>query len=155
MAHLPKRQSHAFSKDIYLLGIDSNGERVWLEAPSWDCGWYWGFGYVERYTNNSDPSKAKDITCHTHIDSEFAKGKIKDEDGFDTTVINVNEGLELTTYTVAEGERLNALFTKFYRLRVRAEKEKDKADHINKKLIPAITKEIIEILSVKNLDKSN
>lgn len=24
------------------------GEDVWLARPSWDCGWYWGFGYVQN-----------------------------------------------------------------------------------------------------------
>jgi len=27
------------------LGI-SEGEKIYLTAPSWDCGWYWRFGYL-------------------------------------------------------------------------------------------------------------
>lgn len=46
---MKKEKRHAFGKDIYLLGVDADGTRYWLEAPSWDCGWYWGFGYVEVY----------------------------------------------------------------------------------------------------------
>ena len=131
MNTLTKKQNHAFGKDIYLLGVDSNNENVWLEAPSWDCGWYWGFGYVERYTNNKNPQNARDITSHTHIDSEFKK------DG----VIDVNKGLERTTFTKDEGIRLNALFTEFYQLK------DTKSENANKILIPNITKEIIEILT--------
>ena len=37
---------------FYLLGRDEEGINYWLEEPSWDCGWYWGFGYVETYTTN-------------------------------------------------------------------------------------------------------
>jgi len=125
------KQSHAFRKDIYLLGVDTEGQNVWLEAPSWDCGWYWGFGYVERYTNNANPSKAKDITSHTHIDSEFKKGG----------KIDMNNGLVETTYTKEDGIRLNELFTEFYALKEGANK------HINEVLIPNITKQIIEILT--------
>lgn len=33
-----------------------NEEKIYLSAPSWDCGWYWGFGYL----GNKD--------CHYHID---------------------------------------------------------------------------------------
>lgn len=160
---LHKRKSHAFKKDIYLLGIDNQGQNVWLEAPSWDCGWYWGFGYVERYTNNSDPSKAKDINSHTHIDSEFKKND----------KIDLNKGLAKTTYTKNEGKRLNDLFTTFYQLKKVAEKNKDdnnilsdlslettvfgnirlkSTKNINEILIPLLTKEIISILDVKNLD---
>ncbi len=139
---LQKRISHAFGKDIFLLGVDANGENAWLEAPKWDCGWYWGFGYVERYTNNNNPEKAKDISSHTHIDSEF-----KHND-----VINVNKGLKQTTYTIEEGVKLNQLFTEFYVLQTIAAKEKgnDLAKKINDVDIPAKTKEILEILTPKN-----
>ena len=135
---IKKRKSHAFNKDIYLLGVDENNENVWLEAPSWDCGWYWGFGYVERYTNNQNPSKVIDITSHTHINSEFVN-----EGG----TINLNKGLIKTTYTKNEGERLNILFTRFYTLKELARKEKEKAKQINENMIPKITDEIIKILS--------
>ena len=70
-----KNKSHAFNKDIYLLGSDSDGIKYWLEAPSWDCDRYWGFGYVETYTNNENPSLSKDIKSHSHIESSFM-GKI-------------------------------------------------------------------------------
>jgi hypothetical protein len=63
-----KRKSHAFNKDIYLLGKNRYGELVWLESPTWDCGWYWGFGYVETYTNNKRPDLARDISSHSHFD---------------------------------------------------------------------------------------
>lgn len=161
---MKKKKSHAFGKEIYLLGQDSDGKYVWLEAPTWDCGWYWGFGYVERYTNNRNPEKAKDIQSHTHINSEFKNNG----------VINVNLGLEVTTYTKSEGLELNKLFTEFYRLKELAEKlqHADKntitlvgllggnlgniqtdfdivseIKNINENLIPNITKRILEILS--------
>lgn len=63
---MKKQKSKAFRKEIYLLGCDSSGQNYWLEAPSWDCNWYWGFGYIETYTNNSNPSISKDIESHQH-----------------------------------------------------------------------------------------
>lgn len=30
----------------YLGKLD--GKRVWLPPPSWDCGWYWGYGYIQN-----------------------------------------------------------------------------------------------------------
>ena len=30
----------------YLGKLD--GEKVWLASPSWDCGWYWGYGYIQN-----------------------------------------------------------------------------------------------------------
>lgn len=74
---MEKRKSHAFGKDIYLLGADKNGKLYWLEAGSWDCDWYWGFGYVETYTNNRNPARARDISSHQHFDGLFFnKGKL-------------------------------------------------------------------------------
>ena len=55
---LEKRVSKAFGKKIYLLGTFEDGHNFWLEEPKWECGWYWGFGYVETYT----------IESHQHYD---------------------------------------------------------------------------------------
>jgi hypothetical protein len=44
-----------------LLG-KNNGQDIYLSPPSWDCGWYWGFGYLG---NNN---------CHYHL-SGLNKGK--------------------------------------------------------------------------------
>ena len=68
---MEKKKSHAFGKDIYLLGRDVHGTNYWLEKASWDCGWYWGFGYVETYTNNRIPGKSKDISSHQHFNGLF------------------------------------------------------------------------------------
>lgn len=65
---IPKKKSKAFGKDVYLLGT-IDGKMQWLEAPSWDCGWYWGFGYVEEYTQHERPCRSRDKVSHTHIDS--------------------------------------------------------------------------------------
>ena len=68
---LKKDKRHAFGKDIFLLGEDNDGMRYWLEAGSFDCNWYWGFGYIETYTNNKNPENARDIITHSHFDSMF------------------------------------------------------------------------------------
>jgi hypothetical protein len=33
----------------------NNDEKIYLSAPSWDCGWYWGFGYLGNRN------------CHYHV----------------------------------------------------------------------------------------
>lgn len=43
---------------------------VFIVRPTWDCGWYWGFGYLERWN-----AQKRDIDFHTHIDSQFSKNK--------------------------------------------------------------------------------
>jgi len=42
-------------KDDVILG-KLNDKDIYLKKPSWDCDWYWGFGYLGNYT------------IHYHID---------------------------------------------------------------------------------------
>ena len=58
-------------KKVYFLGLNANGDKMWLETPSWDCGWYWSIGYVKSYQQNWMPSKARDIASHNHFDCLF------------------------------------------------------------------------------------
>jgi hypothetical protein len=77
---MDKKKSTAFGKNTYLLGKDENNIYYWLESAKWDCDWYWGFGYVETYTNNTNPNLASDITSHQHFDSLFFN---KNKNGFE------------------------------------------------------------------------
>lgn len=43
---------------------------VFIVRPTWDCGWYWGFGYLERWN-----ARKGDIDFHSHIDHEFGTNK--------------------------------------------------------------------------------
>lgn len=36
-----------FDEKVYI-GSDSDGAREYLAEPSWDCDWYWGFGYLQN-----------------------------------------------------------------------------------------------------------
>jgi hypothetical protein len=172
---IDKQKSHAFKKDVYLLGKDADGIRYWLEAPSWDCGWYWGFGYVETYQQNRTPSKARDIDSHSHIDSSFM-GKVSfyntDKNAWDYTeyIHNIFDcpTFTETTFSEKEGWTLSELFKTFYQLRESADMfgkggshittnpcadiiaNKEWAKHINEVMIPAITAKILEILSPSN-----
>lgn len=69
-----KQTCRAFGKSCYLLGADSDGRYYWLEQGRFDCEWYWGFGYVETYTNNKRPDRARDISSHQHFDGLFFRG---------------------------------------------------------------------------------
>lgn len=156
-----KNKSHAFGKDVYLLGIDQDGIYYWLEAPKWDCGWYWGFGYVQTFTNNTNPKKARDINSHEHIDSSFM-GKINEE--YIHNIYNCPR-FARTTFDEKTGWILSELFNEFYTLKKTAElyhiggahtttsplqdllKNPEQEKHINEVLIPAITAKIIELLT--------
>jgi hypothetical protein len=163
---MKKKTAMAFGrKKVYLLGKDLDGTMYWLEAPSWDCDWYWGFGYVETYTYNSRPDKAHDILSHQHIDSAFM-GKIGENSEY---IYNICDAPLLkggTTFTEKEGWELSELFKQYYTLEDAARlfyfkngnissttvkhdsKEcKRMYDYINQTMMPAIFKRIDEILS--------
>lgn len=38
------------------IDCSASGEFIWLSKHKWDCGWYWGFGYVGNKN------------CHFHFD---------------------------------------------------------------------------------------
>lgn len=157
---LSKKKSHAFGKDTYLLGRDEYGKLIWLEAPSWECGWYWGFGYVEVYTNQANPSRARDISSHSHF-----VGLVGFEREDHTYVRHLNESPRMKETVLADKEswELCDLMKSFYTLRSAAEiyhqgnshltttgislKSAEAEKRINEIDIPAITKRVIEILS--------
>ena len=159
---IPNEKRHAFGKDIYLLGQDSEGTKYWLEAPSWYCGRYWGFGYVETYTNNKTPERSKDIYSLQHIDGLF----MKEING--TFIYNLYDSPLFTkvTFTEKRGWELSELFKQFYLLKEMAEfagKDKpgchvaespiihhgvkDWVKKINEEMIPEITKYITDVLT--------
>lgn len=159
---IKKQSTHAFGKDIFLLGRDTDGTQYWLEKASWDCGWYWGFGYVETYTNNRNPSKSRDINSHQHIDSTFM-GKMSNGD----YVHNIYDCplLAEVTFTKEEGWILSELFKSFYQLKQSAElfgrgsahitknpcseliKNEDWSKQINHEILPLVFEKIYTILS--------
>jgi hypothetical protein len=171
---IKKQKSNAFGKDIYLFGVDTEGKKYWLESPEWDCGWYWGFGYIETYTNNSNPSKSRDIQSHQHfsgfVGSQenynfekqcFVKGEY---------IHNVWDNGIFAGFTFDEkiGWNISELFKQFYLLKEMSDfchkkpvagcnlttvKDVDHGDmtelydKINKEMIPKITAKILEYLS--------
>jgi len=157
---MEKKTSTTHSKSIFLLGNNSDGKNVWLEAPSWDCDWYWGFGYI------------KQPDSHSHFSSLVGKQDFYDHEkgcwGQSDYIHNPYDSQQLieTTFSYKEGWLLAELFKQFYLLREMADfthKEKpgchittSPVDHgnmkdwnkqINEVMIPKITAEIMRILT--------
>ena len=133
----------------YLIGINKEGLKVWMSSPSWDCGWYWGFGYIKtKYS-------------HSHYDGLVWH---KNQKGDYIYHINECEELTATTLTDSEAWELSDLMKRFYVLRDAAgiygrgnahftsntgldSSNKDICNRINTVDIPAITKRVLEILT--------
>lgn len=153
-----KRKTIAFGKDVYLLGSDRNGKKYWLEQAKWDCGWYWGGGYIESYTNNNFPERLIDLESHNHFDSLFFKGNKNAHDEF-------LEFFKETPFSDSEVWKICELMKSFYIAREYSEmiyrgganyttnpaadviKSQDEYKRINEKVIPSIMSELYKILS--------
>lgn len=158
MKQLEKKTTTAFNKKIFLLGQDKEGTNYWLEAPSWDCGWYWGFGYIETYTNNRRPNIAKDISSHSHFDSMFMNGPENARDQFKNffvkTTLTDNEIWELcdymkTFYTLKTVAELFGRGYSYYTARAKVDGliQLEQVDQINKVHLPEIFQRIEKLLS--------
>ena len=111
---MKKAVTTKFGKQVYLLVTFSSGRKVYLVKASWDCGWYWGFGYVQTY-------RRCDIETHEHIDSSYMGiQKVWDSkkgvfvDGVYIYNIYDNPKLVETTFSEKEGWQLSELFSQFY-----------------------------------------
>lgn len=166
MNKISKKQSRTFRKDVYLIGEDQYGDLVWLEAPSWDCGWYWGFGYMETFTSK-DPARARDIQSHQHW-SGFVG--FKNEKGDYVHHINESPMMKSTVLSDKESWELSDLMKQFYTLKDTAEifhsgnahltscgidnKNPAGEKEINEVILPRIFARIIEILTPPDSHKS-
>lgn len=167
---LQKRKDHAFGKDVYLLGRNERGELLWLEAPKWDCDWYWGFGYVEVYTGKGgkgrvSPSKASDISSHSHFN-----GLVDFMTEGNKYIAHLNESprIKETVLSDSESWEICDLMKSFYTLAAAAAifhtggshlstsavslKSREAEDYINQVAIPAITARVLEILAPKAIE---
>lgn len=156
---MKKQTTIAFKKKIYLLGADAEGTKYWLEAPSWDCDWYYGFGYVETYTNNNYPNRSRDIYSHQHFDSLFLnKPQVSAFDAFKTffkeTTLNDNEIWTLIDYmnSFYTLKKAAAMLGRGYshiteKAKLEEAKNVEMAKEINEKILPAIFKQIDILLS--------
>ena len=150
---MKKQKSHAFGKDTYLLGKGKDGEYYWLEQGTWNCGWYWGVGYVETYTNKLNPSRAEYINSHQHFDSLFSNWKEFD-DFFEETVLNEKEKWKLlelmkAIYTARRYSDMLHTGGVHYTTNPKSEIIKNNTEYnrINKIVIPELLESVYELLS--------
>lgn len=106
---LAKEQLHLFGKDYFLLGINQEGEKVYLENFSWDCGWYWGGGYLETFNK-----RKTDINSHYHFKGITEGENINLFDAF-------NKHFKYSVLTTLEKWEFCDLMQSFYSLREGAE----------------------------------
>jgi hypothetical protein len=154
---MEKRIINKFGKH-YLLGINKDGEYVWLEKESWDCGWYWGFGYLHTFTNNRQPERSRDLSSHFHFDSTFLNGPDCCHDMFKNyfteTVLTDDEmwilcDLMMTYYTLKKSAELFKHGYSYQTQKAKIEKVQSEThyDLVNKVWLPEVFKKIEQLLT--------
>lgn len=136
-----------------------DGKRIFLTAPSWDCDWYWGFGYIGN--NHS----------HYHIDGlKKIETYNRETKSLNYEFVNLYDGLKRhfgDSFVVKNDKdiwTLAELFATFYALKETAEVlgrggshyttnpaqaliiNKDEVERINSIVLPQIFEEIYKIL---------
>jgi hypothetical protein len=154
---MEKRIINKFGKH-YLLGINKDGEYVWLEKESWDCGRYWGFGYLHTFTNNRQPERSRDLSSHFHFDSTFLNGPDCCHDMFKNyfteTVLTDDEmwilcDLMMTYYTLKKSAELFKHGYSYQTQKAKIEKVQSEThyDLVNKVWLPEVFKKIETLLT--------
>ena len=154
---MKKKIINKFGKH-YLLGINKDGDYVYLEEPSWDCGWYWGFGYLHTYSNNKCPERSRDLSSHFHFDSTFLNKNKSSRDAFKeyfkTTVLTDDEIWEFCDYmkTFYTLKSVAELFKNGYshqteRAKLESLKSEEQRDLINQSWLPEVFARIRALLT--------
>lgn len=132
--------------DPFVMGKSGKGEGLErLAPPSWDCGWYWGFGYLQ----------SKDI--HHHIDTLNPNKNMFDAlKGYYGDTLTIKDDADLWTFC--------ELVQTFYTLKETAEVlgrggsnytrnpcdkiilNKEETKRINEIVLPAIFDELEDLL---------
>lgn len=156
---MKKQTLTIFGKKNYLLGTDKNGKKLFLVEPSWECGWYWGFGYIETYTNNRHPERSRDIASHNHFNYLFGNifgTNCTFYDGFKNIIIDStlsdNELWKLcdymeTFYCLQEtAEILKRGYSHYIeKAKLNIVKDEAYAERINKVILPELFKHIEDL----------
>lgn len=164
---LEKNRLMVQKETSYFLGINKEDERVYLRLPSFDCGWYWGCGYISTYRGSFNSEN--NYSMHTHFkgyiigqqeEYDFDKGHyVKKE-----YTHHLNEVLKETVLTDKESWVLSELISSMEKLKDSAEffnrgggnmtdnplkeelKDEEMYKKINGRLLPKIFIEIDKLL---------
>ena len=134
----------------YYLGIRrEDNEPVYLKKPSWDCDWYWGFGYLSSYsvfTHFDCVILKQPYSSFSAFKDYFVETPLSDDD------IWVLCDYMLTYYTLKKSAELFRHGNSWQTSRATIDCIADKTleDRINKEMLPALFKKIDELFSKYN-----
>lgn len=130
------------------LGTSIEGKRIYLTPPSWDCGWYWGWGYIGNASSHYHlDSLFRDTNMHDGIKAHFKTFAITNDNDLWTFCELVR-----TFYHLRDASDILTRGSSHYTNNPLEEliKDADYANHINTVLMPAIFAETYKLFEKKN-----
>jgi len=134
-------------KSKVLLGTrKSDGVKIWLTKPSWDCDWYWSFGYLgnkDEHYHLSGYADGRNIHIRDALLEDYNLSKsLKDDDN-----LWLFCELMLTAYTLNESVAVIGRGGSHCTRNHLSEliKNEDEVTRINEIVLPAIFNKLSEI----------
>lgn len=124
------------------LGVNHQGEAVFLLRPSWDCGWYWSFGYVNTEDTHTHLDRLGDSNMVDNLKDYLAQMTLDDKD------LWIFCELAVTIYTLKSMAELLHLGGSHYTHNPCYDIliQPDWLHHINHVLIPTLIDELYKVI---------
>lgn len=123
----------------------NNDEKIYLTPPSWDCGWYWGFGYLGNKN------------CHYHISGlEKIETYNFDKKVREYEFVNLKDGFDRhfgDTFIIRESDKwvFAELFSTFYKLKETTEVLGRGGSHLTTNPISDLIKNADEVKRINDI----
>ena len=128
------------------IGMSKNNDVVYLTPPSWDCDWYWGWGYIgsprfDTYLDCID----KNNNLHDAIKEYLTDIPLSDKD------LWTFSELVVTFYALREVADIHNRGSSHLSINPLEDllKDKDRCNHINQVLLPSIFAEAYKLFERK------
>ncbi|HSH24240.1 MAG TPA: hypothetical protein VLA13_01685 [Massilibacterium sp.] len=150
-------------KEIVFFGVrKSDNARIYITKPSWDCGWYWGFGYLgnrnEHYHLEDYQKKDRSFSVNGGLLEVITEARninmydaLREDYELSPSILsNLWEFCELvkTAYTLKETAEVLRRGGSHYTQNPCADtiKNQDEYNRINNVVLPEIFKRLQEII---------
>lgn len=127
----------------------SDGHKIYITQPSWDCGWYWSFGYLgnrNEHYHLDGYANGRNINMYDALKEDYDLAPAIEE--------NLWKFCELakTAYTLKETAEVLGRGGSHYTTNPLAAliKNQDEVKRINEKVLPAIFNELAELYKEKD-----
>lgn len=129
-----------------LIGKNQENESIYFYRPSWDCNWYWGFGYIGHNRLRTHLDSLGNSNLFINIKNYFSEFILQDKDKDMWLFCEY----VMTVYTLRSYSEVIHHGGSYYSYNPHKDviKNPDEYKRINSELIPLLIDEIYKLLGV-------